>query len=104
MDDKVQPQDDLFDYVNGPRLKNTTIPKEKADYGSFTILADKSKERVKSLIDEVAKKKFEERLRSVQSKKALINKMAELQFYRIGSPIGFFVMQGGKDARVSHKD
>ena len=131
MDDKVRPQDDLFDYVNGRWLKNTTIPKEKADYGSFAILADKSKERVKSLIDEVAKKKFEEGsdaqkvsdfyrsfmdeetinrlgfkpmipivegIRSVQSKKALINKMAELQFYGIGSPIGFFVMQDGKDA------
>ncbi len=131
MDRKTRPQDDLFEYVNGSWLKNTEIPADKSNYGSFIALADKSQERVKNLIDDVAKKEFKHgsdaqkvsdfyksfmdvdrvnklgfapmkpvvlQIRAIQSKKALIKKMAELQYSGIGSPIGFFVMQDGKDA------
>jgi len=50
----VRPQDDLFEYVNGTWLKNTPIPEDKSDYGSFGILADLSQERVRKLIETLA--------------------------------------------------
>ena len=59
MDRKVRVQDDLFEYVNGSWLKNTKIPDDKSNFGSFIVLADKSQERVKALIEEASKEKHE---------------------------------------------
>lgn len=50
----VRPQDDLFEFVNGTWLKNTPIPEDKSEYGSFGILADLSQERVRKLIETLA--------------------------------------------------
>ena len=54
-DTSVRPQDDFYRYVNGSWLKNTTLPADKASYGSFTVLRDLSDERLRTIIDEAAK-------------------------------------------------
>lgn len=54
IDKSVRVQDDLFEHVNGMWLKNTPIPDDKSDYGSFTALADLSQQRIKDLIEELA--------------------------------------------------
>ena len=51
MDVSVKPGDNFFKYVNGTWLKNTEIPADKSNYGSFNILADLSSERVKAIIE-----------------------------------------------------
>ncbi len=47
-------QDDLFQAVNGVWLEQTPIPDDKSDYGSFTILADQSIERIRDLVQKIA--------------------------------------------------
>ena len=59
MDKAVRPQDDFFRYVNGTWLKTTTIPADKARYGSFIELRDKSEAALKEIIEEAAAKKAE---------------------------------------------
>jgi putative endopeptidase len=56
MDAGVRPQDSLFRAMNGTWLKNTPIPGDKADYGTFTMLDDLSNERVKAIIEGLAAK------------------------------------------------
>ena len=51
MDAGVRPQDSLFRAMNGTWLKNTPIPGDKSDYGTFTMLDDLSNERVKAIIE-----------------------------------------------------
>lgn len=53
-DKSVRIQDDLFLHVNGEWLKHTPIPEDKSDYGSFTILADKSLLNIREIIETVA--------------------------------------------------
>ncbi len=50
-DDKVRLQDDLYLAVNGAWLANTDIPSDKSNYGSFTILDDLSRERIREIIE-----------------------------------------------------
>ena len=54
-DKSVRPQDDLYQFVNGTWLRNTPIPDDKSNYGSFTQLADLSQERSKTMIEELSK-------------------------------------------------
>lgn len=54
-DESVRPQDDLYRYVNGTWLKNTEIPADKSNYGSFTMLDDLSQKRLREIIEEAAK-------------------------------------------------
>ena len=42
IDDTVRLQDDFFTFVNGNWLKETEIPEDKARWGSFIILIEKS--------------------------------------------------------------
>lgn len=56
-DTTVKPQDDLFRYVNGTWLKNTEIPADKSNYGSFTVLADNAREDMRTIIESSAKQK-----------------------------------------------
>jgi predicted metalloendopeptidase len=56
MDKSVKPGDDFFRYVNGTWLKNTEIPADKSNYGSFNVLGDLSNDRVKSIIEAAAAK------------------------------------------------
>ncbi|MCA9196812.1 MAG: hypothetical protein KDA87_04710 [Planctomycetales bacterium] len=56
-DDSVRIQDDLFRHVNGIWLRQTPIPDDKSDYGSFTILMDQSQERIREIIEDAAANK-----------------------------------------------
>jgi putative endopeptidase len=53
MDAAARPQDSLFFSMNGTWLKNTPIPADKSDYGTFTQLYDLSNERVKGIIEKL---------------------------------------------------
>src|SRR5690349_11799398 len=55
MDKSVQPGDDFNAYANGGWIKATPIPADKAAYGIFAILADETRKRTRSLLDEAAK-------------------------------------------------
>jgi putative endopeptidase len=51
MDKSVAPGDSFYRHANGSWLKTTQIPPDKADYGMFTVLADKSEERTREILD-----------------------------------------------------
>jgi predicted metalloendopeptidase len=53
-DPSVRPQDDFFRYVNGTWLKTAEIPADKARYGSFIELRDKSEAALRVIIEEAA--------------------------------------------------
>ena len=55
MDTNVLPGNNFYQYANGIWAKNTPIPADKANYGMFGMLDDLSKERTRTIIDEVAK-------------------------------------------------
>ncbi|MGE5327611.1 MAG: M13 family metallopeptidase [Deltaproteobacteria bacterium] len=52
MDRSVEPGNDFFDYSNGAWLKSTEIPPDKGATGAFYVLIDKTRERVRKLIQE----------------------------------------------------
>jgi putative endopeptidase len=54
MDRSVKPGDNFFEYTNGGWLKATPIPPDKGGYGVFTLLVDKTRQRVQKLIQEAA--------------------------------------------------
>lgn len=55
MDKAVKPGDDFFAYVNGTWLATFKIPADKARFGTFDKLSDKSNEDLKSLIEDLQK-------------------------------------------------
>src|SRR4051794_10092145 len=55
MDTTVAPGDNFYGYANGTWAKNTPIPADKSNYGSFNILDDLSRERTRGIIEEQAK-------------------------------------------------
>ena len=59
VDKTVRPQDDFYRYVNGSWLKSYEIPGDKARFGSFDALREKSEKDVKSIIDTLAKNTYE---------------------------------------------
>ncbi|WP_115719961.1 M13 family metallopeptidase [Gallaecimonas mangrovi] len=56
-DKSVSPKNDFYHYVNGTWLKNTPIPADKSNYGSFTKLYDDSQAALKTIIEEDAAQK-----------------------------------------------
>jgi predicted metalloendopeptidase len=54
MDRDVDPGDDFFRYVNGLWLEEFEIPAEFSNYGSFTVLFERSEERVRTIIEQAA--------------------------------------------------
>ena len=56
MDKTVQPGDDFYAYANGTWAKDTPIPADKANYGSFNVLADRAEAQTKGILDAEAKK------------------------------------------------
>jgi putative endopeptidase len=54
MDRSVKPGDDFYRYVNGAWVSTFTMPADKARYGVFDALRDKSEVDVRSLLDELA--------------------------------------------------
>ena len=53
-DDSVRPGDDFFRFANGVWLDSFELPADRSDYGSFSVLADRSDERVRGIIDDLA--------------------------------------------------
>ncbi|MEZ5938169.1 MAG: M13 family metallopeptidase [Hyphomonadaceae bacterium] len=56
MNTAIKPGDDFFDYVNGTWLASYTMPADKARYGIFDDLRDKSETDVRTLLDELGSK------------------------------------------------
>lgn len=52
----VKPGDDFFMYASGTWYKNYEMPADKTSYGAFAVLAERSEDRVKVIIDDVASK------------------------------------------------
>lgn len=50
----TRPQDDFFGFANGVWLRETEIPADRADYGSFTRLSDEAEDHLLEILDEVA--------------------------------------------------
>ncbi len=53
-DRNVRPQDDFFDYVNGKWVAENELPPDRARWGTFDMLREKSQEDVRTLIEEVS--------------------------------------------------
>jgi predicted metalloendopeptidase len=51
MESAVKPGDDFYEYVNGEWLKTFKIPDEFSSYGSFTVLAERSEQRLKEIVE-----------------------------------------------------
>ena len=54
-DKTVRPQDDFFRYVNGAWVDRTPIPADKASYGSFDILFDKTERDLRAIVEDAGK-------------------------------------------------
>jgi predicted metalloendopeptidase len=54
-DRSVRPQDDFNQFVNGTWLRKTEIPPDRATWGSFPALAEKSEAALREIIDEAVK-------------------------------------------------
>lgn len=54
VDTNVKPGDDFNMYVNGKWIDDFEIPADRPRYNNFTLLAEKSEQRVKKIIDELA--------------------------------------------------
>ena len=54
-DTSVSPREDFFRYVNGAWLKNFEIPADRASYGSFAMLREKSELQVRQIIEDLSK-------------------------------------------------
>lgn len=54
MDTEVHPGDDFYLYMNGTWLKNFEMPADRSRYGAFTLLREKSEQRVRHIIEDMA--------------------------------------------------
>lgn len=54
VDESVEPGEDFYRYVNGKWLDTFEIPADRSRYGSFTLLAEKSEQRVRYIIEDLA--------------------------------------------------
>lgn len=52
-DTSIAPGDDFFRYANGQWLNTFELPADRSNYGSFTVLSDRSDERVRTIIDDL---------------------------------------------------
>jgi endothelin-converting enzyme/putative endopeptidase len=50
----VRPQDDFFEYANGTWVAETELPADRARWGAFHALAEKSQEDIRALVEEVS--------------------------------------------------
>lgn len=57
MDTSIKPVDDFYRYTNGTWLKNTEIPADKSNYGSFSKLYDDAQKNLKVIIEQASKNK-----------------------------------------------
>jgi putative endopeptidase len=54
MDRSVPPDESFFRYANGKWLEQTGIPADRSSYGTSRIVADRTEERVRALIEQAA--------------------------------------------------
>jgi len=52
--ESIHPGDNFFEHVNGQWLDTFEMPADRSRYGSFSILREKSEQRVRNIIDELA--------------------------------------------------
>jgi putative endopeptidase len=50
-DRSVRPQDDLYRFAGGAWLKNTKIPPDRSNYGSFTVLEEQAQDALRRLAE-----------------------------------------------------
>jgi len=50
----VKPGDDFFRYANGTYIKDLIIPPDQTSYGPFSILAERSRDQVRTLLNDVS--------------------------------------------------
>ncbi|WKS94833.1 M13 family metallopeptidase [Riemerella columbina] len=60
MDTSVRPQDDFYNYVNGGWMKTAVIPSDKASWGSFNELREKTDEASLNILNNILNKKYAE--------------------------------------------
>ena len=53
-DPNTKPGDDFFRFANGKWLDEFELPADRSNYGSFTVLGDRSDQRVNAIIDGLA--------------------------------------------------
>ena len=53
MDKSVKPGDDFYRFANGAWEKRTEIPADRSNFGMFTVLDELSKERTKTILEEL---------------------------------------------------
>jgi len=58
--ESVKPGDDFFRYANGSWLDTFEIPADRNNYGAFTVLTERSRDRNKIIIDDLKAGIFEE--------------------------------------------
>ena len=51
MDRSIAPGDDFYGFANGIWAKDTAIPADKSSYGAFDVLADLSRERTRTILE-----------------------------------------------------
>ncbi len=56
-DESVTAGDDFYQHVNGKWLNSFEIPADRTRYGAFTLLAEKSEQRVRKIIEEIAEER-----------------------------------------------
>lgn len=54
IDESVAPGDDFYQHVSGKWIDTFQIPDEFSSYGSFTVLVERSEDRVKKIIEDAA--------------------------------------------------
>jgi putative endopeptidase len=57
MDTSVKPCDDFYHYADGSWIKANPVPADKSRWGSFEELADRNRDTLKAILDEVSAKK-----------------------------------------------
>lgn len=51
---ELSPGDDFYTYVNEGWLKNTKIPDDRSNWGSFSVIDDEVKDNIRTIIEEAA--------------------------------------------------
>ncbi len=85
MDPAVHPGDDFYNYVNGKWIEHNPVPPDKSMYSEFNVVDDRTKERVRMLVEQAANN-TSAKAGSVQQKIGL--------FYRLGLDTAIINRQG----------